>query len=213
MSDHDHDHPHDHGPFQPDEDYTGELAALEQALRELLIEKGYFSENDLRAQIEDMEGRRPENGARFVARFWSDPGFRERALADGKAAATELGIDTSTSPKIVVLENTPRLHHMVVCTLCSCYPRAILGYPPSWYKSREYRSRTVNEPRQVLAEFGMSLPDDVEVKVVDSTADCRFLVVPVRPPGTEGMSEEQLAALVTRDAMIGVAAALAPDAG
>jgi len=208
----DHPHEHDHGPFQPDEDYAGELGPLEQALRELLIEKGYFTADELRAQIEDMEGRRPENGARFVARFWSDPAFRELALADGKAAAEQLGIDVSVSPKIVVLENTPRLHHVVVCTLCSCYPRAILGYPPSWYKSREYRSRTVNEPRRVLAEFGTVVPDDVEVKVVDSTADCRFLVVPVRPAGTEGLSEEALARLVTRDAMIGVANALSPDA-
>ena len=202
-------HDHSHGPFQPD-DPPSALAPLEQALRELLIEKGVVSADDVRAAIEDMEGRSPADGARFVAKFWSDPQFRALALADGMAACTQLGIDVSVSNKIVILENTPKLHHVVVCTLCSCYPRAVLGRPPGWYKSREYRSRTVSEPRAVLKEFGTELPADVEIKVVDSTADCRFLVIPVRPKGTERLSEAQLAALVTRDSMIGVSVALQP---
>ena len=140
----------------------------------------------------------------MVARAWVDPGYKARLLADAKKAATELGIDSSNAPEVVALENTPRRHHLVVCTLCSCYPKAILGIPPAWYKSVEYRARAVKDPRGVLAEFGTPLAPDVEVRVVDSTADMRYLVLPMRPPGTEGWSEERLAALVTRDSMIGV---------
>lgn len=187
-----------------------ERELLESALRELLIEKGIFSAEDVEAQLKDMDGRTPKQGARLVARYWSDPGFRDRANADLKAAAQELGIDTYVAPDLVILENTPQLHHVVVCTLCSCYPRAINGPPPSWYKSHDYRARAVSDTRAVLAEFDTVLPDDVEIRVVDASADCRYLVVPLRPDGTEGMSEEELAELVTEESMIGVAQALKP---
>ena len=213
MSDHPHDHHSDHDPHAPVEEVEGppsEHVLLEIALRELLIEKGLFAAADVTRQIEKMDATTPEQGARLVAKFWTDPAYRQRALADGKAAAAELGIDMSVAPKLVILENTARLHHVVVCTLCSCYPRAVLGLPPAWYKSPAYRARTVKDSRGVLAEFGTSLPDDVEIRVVDSTADCRYLVVPVRPHGSEGMDEAALAGLVTRDTMIGVALAREP---
>jgi nitrile hydratase len=183
---------------------------LEQAIRELLIEKGVFSAADVTRQINDLDSITPAQGARFVAKFWSDPGFRDRALRNGKDAAQSIGIDMSVAPELVILENTPELHHVVVCTLCSCYPRAVLGLPPAWYKSVEYRSRTVADPRGVLEEFGTLLPPEVEIRVADSTAEVRYLVVPVRPQGTEGMSEGQLAELVSRDSMIGVSQALSP---
>jgi nitrile hydratase alpha subunit len=206
--DHDHGHPHDHGPFQPDlKEPSEEWEFLEIALRELLIEKGVITAREIEDKIEEWDGKVPENGAKVVARAWMDPAFKARLLADGNAAVAELGFDFP-GLKLVVLETTPTVHHMVVCTLCSCYPRALLGIPPLWYKSREYRARTVREPRAVLREFGTQLADSVEVRVVDSTADCRFLVLPQRPAGTDGWSEAQLAGLVTRDAMIGTALAL-----
>jgi nitrile hydratase len=209
--DHEHGHAHHHGPFQPDiREPSAEWEFIEIALRELLIEKGVLTAREIEDTIEEWDGKTPENGARIVARAWTDPAYKKRLLADGNAAARELGYDLP-GLKFVVLENTPKLHHMIVCTLCSCYPRAILGLPPLWYKSREYRSRAVREPRAVLREFGTELADNVDVRVVDSTADCRFLVLPRRPAGTKGWSEEQLAKLVTRDSMIGTALALEPD--
>lgn len=210
--DHDHDgHGHDHGPFQPDiREPKEEWELLEVAIRELLIDKGVVSAREIEDMIEEWDGKVPENGARVVARAWTDPAYKARLLADGNAGIGELGLSLP-GLKLVVLENTPSMHHMIVCTLCSCYPRAVLGLPPLWYKSRAYRTRTVREPRAVLAEFGTRLPDDVEVRVVDSTADCRYLVLPMRPAGTDGWNEAQLAALVTRDSMIGTATALKPD--
>lgn len=208
---HDH-HDHDHATtFQPDiPEPSAEWEFLEIALRELVIEKGIVTAREIEDTIEAWERKTPEQGARVVARAWVDPDFKRRLLEDGNAAVRELGF-TFDVVELVVVENTPDLHHMVVCTLCSCYPRPLLGIPPLWYKSREYRARTVREPRAVLSEFGTVLPDDVEVRVLDSTADCRFLVLPIRPAGTDGMSEDELAKLVTRDSMIGTAQALGPD--
>jgi nitrile hydratase alpha subunit len=211
----DHDDSHHHDPHAPIEDQgtpRPESQALERALRELLIEKGVFSAEDIRRQIELTESRTPALGAKVVARAWVDADFRRRLLADAKGAIQSfLGIDLNHTPELVVVANTDERHHVICCTLCSCYPRAVLGIPPAWYKSREYRSRLVAEPRAVLAEFGTSLPDGIEVRVVDSTADVRYMVLPRRPAGTEGLSEEALAALVTRDSMVGVSLALEPD--
>jgi nitrile hydratase alpha subunit len=205
---HDHAHPH---PGHGDHTAKG-WERREAAIRLLLIEKGILSAEDIRRKIEEWEQKTPALGARIVARSWVDPEFECRLLADGNAAAQELGID-ARGPKIVALKNTPRRHHLVVCTLCSCYPRALLGLPPAWYKAPAYRSRAVNDPRGVLAEFGTRLAGDVELRVVDSTADCRYLVLPQRPSGTEGWPEARLAGLVTRDSMIGVAPALSAEAG
>jgi nitrile hydratase len=198
-----HHHPH---PRQPDleEQPFDHYQLMAEAVGELLIAKGVFGADDLRRTIEAIDARSPADGARLVARAWLDPAFRTRVLADVNAAALELGIDAGTIP-IRALENTPRLHNVVVCTLCSCYPRGLLGLPPDWYKARAYRSRTIREPRAVLAEFGTHIPDDVEIRVHDSTADLRYLVLPLRPPGTDEMSEAELAALVTRDCLIGTA--------
>jgi nitrile hydratase len=198
---HDHDHGHDHLPDA--EERVSYYRTMETAVRELLIEKGIFTADDVRAAVEAMDARSPAQGARVVARAWSDPAYKQRLLANGSAACEEIGIEIAPV-KLVVVENTERLHNLVVCTLCSCYPRMLLGLPPDWYKSRNYRSRAVREPRAVLAEFGTPIPDDVEVRVHDSTADMRYLVLPRRPDGTEGMSEAELANLVGRDAMIGV---------
>ena len=201
---HDADPAHRHPP-RPDLEDTP-LAyhqVMQMAVVSLLIEKGVFGADDMRAQIERMDALTPARGARLVARAWVDDGFRERLLADAKAAAAELGIDLGPVP-ILVMENTPGTHNLVVCTLCSCYPRFLLGLPPDWYKSRSYRSRAVREPRRVLAEFGTELDPDARIRVHDSTADMRYMVLPMRPAGTEGMSEEALEALVTRDSLIGV---------
>lgn len=204
--DHDHDHGHDpHAPINEAHGVSEESALLERALRELLTDKGVFTADDLRRQIELTESRTPELGARVVARAWIDPAYKAQLLADAKPAIESLlKIDLNLTPELTVVENTPARHHVICCTLCSCYPRAVLGIPPAWYKSPEYRSRVVREPRAVLAEFGTRLPDDVEIRVVDSTADMRYIVLPARPPNTEHMSEEQLIELVTRDSMIGV---------
>ena len=197
---HDHDHDHDHDPIdQP------EVALRVQALESELVEKGVISREDVRQRIDWLVSRSPADGARLVARAWVDPAFKERLLADAREAALELGLDPGPSPIVVALENTDDVHHMVVCTLCSCYPKALLGPPPDWYKSFPYRSRAVSDPRGVLREFGVELDDDIELRVVDSTADIRYLVIPRRPAGTDGMDEDELAALVTRDSMIGVA--------
>jgi nitrile hydratase subunit alpha len=210
-----HDHPHEHGhvhpPARPDTDDTFTYyKAMEVAVRELLIEKGVISADDVRRAIEAMDARGPAQGARIVARAWADPAYKTRLLADPNAAIKELGIEPGVY-KLVVLENTPRVHNLVVCTLCSCYPRGVLGLPPDWYKSRAYRSRAVQEPRAVLREFGTEIPDTVAVRVHDSTADMRYLVLPEQPAGSDGMSESELAELVSRDSMIGVARARAPS--
>ncbi len=198
-----HDHDHDHDPISTDGESP--VATRVRALEELLVEKGVVDREEVRRGIDWLVSRTPADGARLVARAWVDPGFRERLLADAREAALEVGLDPGSSPVVVALENTDSVHHLVVCTLCSCYPRALLGPPPDWYKSLPYRSRAVSDPRGVLREFGVELGDDIEVRVVDSTADVRYLVIPRRPPGTDGLSEEELAALVTRDSMIGVA--------
>jgi nitrile hydratase len=198
---HDHDHPHE--PIGHDGEPAA--AARVRALEELLVEKGVVTRESVRQGVDWLVSRSPADGARLVARAWVDPGFKERLLADARAAADELELDVGPSPKVVAVENTDELHNMVVCTLCSCYPRALLGPPPAWYKSLPYRSRAVSEPRAVLAEFGVELDPGVELRVLDSTADVRYLVVPQRPEGTDGLDEAELAALVTRDSMIGVA--------
>ncbi len=208
MSDHDHDHDPITGADEP------AAAARVRSLEELLVEKGVIDRGDVRKRIDSLVSRTPADGARLVARAWVDPEFKERLLADARAAALELDLDPGPSPVVVAVENTEDLHHMVVCTLCSCYPRALLGLPPDWYKSLAYRSRAVSDPRGVLDEFGLELEEEVELRVLDSTADIRYLVIPRRPAETETMREDELAALVTRDSMIGVAepAAQAPVA-
>jgi len=177
---------------------------MEISLRELLVEKGVLTDADVNAAVEDMRTRGPEAGARVVAHAWVDAEFRRLLLENGTRACEAFGLDVPAL-KLVVVENTPQVHNVIVCTLCSCYPRMLLGLPPEWYKSRNYRSRVVHEPRAVLAEFGLRIADDVAIRVHDSTADMRYLVLPMRPEGTEGWSEAQLAAIVTRDCMIGVA--------
>ena len=177
---------------------------MEVSLRELLVEKGIVTEAQVAATVEDMRSRSPERGARVVAKAWLDAGFKSRLLDSGTRACEELGLDVPAL-KLVVVENTPEVHNVVVCTLCSCYPRMLLGIPPDWYKSRNYRSRTVREPRAVLAEFGLQLNEKIAIRVHDSTADMRYLVLPIRPASTEGWSEERLASVVSRDCMIGVA--------
>jgi nitrile hydratase subunit alpha len=210
--DHDHDHTQDHAhvhryPPRPDQDDTlTYYRAMEAAVRELLIDKGVLTAEDVRRQVENMDGRNAGRGAKMVARAWLDPAYKQRMLANGSEAAEEIGLDVGPL-KLVVVENTPTVHNVIVCTLCSCYPRMLLGLPPDWYKSRNYRSRVVREPRAVLAEFGTVIPEDVLIRVHDSTADMRYLVVPRRPKGTENWSEAELAMLVTRDSMIGVALA------
>ena len=208
---HEHDHGQDaHAPIME----KGELTYYEkrvQAIQALLIEKGVVTADEVRRAVEDMDSRTPAMGAKIVARAWVDPAFKAHLLADAKSAVAELGVDTGSLIRIVAVENTDTLHNVVVCTLCSCYPRAILGLPPDWYKSLNYRARVVKEPRAVLQEFGLDLDSHVEVRVYDSTADMRYLVIPARPAGTESLSEEDLAALVTRDSMIGVAKARTPN--
>jgi nitrile hydratase len=187
---------------------TGELgpAARAEALESLLVERGLVDPAIIDGFIKTYETSvGPMNGAKVVARAWVDPEYRARLLDEGTAAIAELGFKGPQSEHIVVLENTPAVHHVVVCTLCSCYPWPVLGLPPSWYKDPAYRSRVVREPRAVLAEFGLDLPDDVAVHVWDSSTEVRYMVLPERPPGTEGWSEERLASVVTRDAMVGVA--------
>ncbi|TMG89025.1 MAG: nitrile hydratase subunit alpha [Betaproteobacteria bacterium] len=209
---HDHDHTEDHAhvhryPPRPDQDDTlTYYRAMEAAVRELLIDKGVLTAEDVRRQVENMDGRNAGLGAKMVARAWIDPAYKQRMLANGSEAAEEIGLDVGPL-KLVVVENTPTVHNVIVCTLCSCYPRMLLGLPPDWYKSRNYRSRVVREPRAVLAEFGTVIPDDVLIRVHDSTADMRYLVAPRRPQGTENWGEAELARLVTRDSMIGVALA------
>lgn len=210
---HDHDHAHGHGhnhaPPQPDDKVHSYYQVLGIAIKELLIDKGVVTADEVRAAIERRDSITPANGAKVVAKAWVDPAYRKRLLEDGNKAIGELGFQMTTT-HLVAVENKPGLHNVIVCTLCSCYPRDLIGLPPSWYKSREYRARVVREPRAVLAEFGTILPNDTEIRVHDSTADMRYLVLPMRPAGTEGMTEDQLAQLVTRDSMVGVALAKEP---
>jgi nitrile hydratase len=195
---HDHEHDHEHGSE------LSEMDVRVRALESLLVEKGYVDPKAVDAIIETYETKvGPRNGARVVAKAWSDPAFRKWLLDDASAAIASLGYTGRQGEHMVALENSPKVHNMVVCTLCSCYPWAVLGLPPTWYKSAPYRSRAVIDPRGVLADFGVRLAEDVEVRVWDSTAEVRYLVLPQRPAGTEGLSQEQLAALVTRDSMIG----------
>jgi len=199
-------HHHDHGQEPP-----SATALRVKALESLLVEKGLVDPAALDAIIDYYENKvGPRNGVRVVARAWTDTAYKARLLADATAAIAELGYSGSQGEHMVAVENTPALHNIIVCTLCSCYPWAVLGLPPNWYKSAAYRSRVVIEPRAVLREFGLDLPDSVEVRVWDSTAEVRYLVLPERPAGTENMSEDQLAALVTRDAMVGTARVRVP---
>ena len=191
----------DQGTYQP---YTY-YQLMETSLRELLVQKGVVTDAQVDEVVAAMRGRQPERGAKVVARAWVDPAYKARLLANGTAACEELGLEIP-SLKLVVVENTPQMHNAIVCTLCSCYPRVLLGIPPDWYKSFGYRSRMVREPRVVLAEFGLKIADTVQIRVHDSTADMRYLVLPMQPPGTEGWEEARLADIVSRDAMIGVAA-------
>ena len=206
MSDHDHMHGHDHDKtFQPDEEASlGYYGVAEMAVRELLIEKGLFDADEFRKALEWHDHASPALGSEIVARAWIEPDFKAELLSTPAKVVADYGVNMGFT-ELYVVENTPNLHNVVVCTLCSCYPRPLLGIPPDWYKSRNYRARVVHDPRAVLAEFGTVLPDDVEVRVHDSTADLRYLVLPYRPVGTEGWTPEKLAALVTRDTMIGVA--------
>ena len=203
-----HDHHHAHEPISNGDEPRPAIRVRE--LEAFLVEKDVIRREDVRRGIDWLVSRTPADGAKLVARAWIDSQFKERLLADARAAALELGLDPSASPHVVAVENTEAVHHFVVCTLCSCYPRALLGPPPDWYKSLPYRSRAVSDPRGVLAEFGVELEDGVELRVLDSTADIRYLVIPRRPPGTEGMGEEELVSLVTRDSMIGVAHPVSP---
>ncbi len=210
---HDHDH-HGHGPDDPAHPHNAPLTDVQlrvRALESLLTEKGLVDPAALDALVDTYETQvGPRNGAQVVARAWTDPAFKQRLLDDATETLADLGFLGRQGEDMVVLENTASVHNVVVCTLCSCYPWPVLGLPPVWYKSAPYRSRVVNDPRGVLRDFGTELPDDVEVRVWDSTAELRYLVLPRRPEGTEGMTEEQLAELVTRDAMIGTAVVRAP---
>jgi nitrile hydratase alpha subunit len=198
-----HNHAHDHTPIV-DEEKPGYYEILVISVQELLIEKGLIAADDVRKQIELLDSRSPVLGQQLVVRAWTDPEFKKRLLENGNAAAEEMGITIYDNTAFTVLEDTPSLHHMIVCTLCSCYPRAVLGLPPDWYKSKQYRSRAVKEPRNVLAEFGTIIPDDIQIMINDSTASQRYMVLPLRPEGTENFSIDALEKLVTRDAMIGV---------
>ena len=184
---------------------SGASLALLEKLVAALSAKGHVSEAEIAERQAITDRASPEIGARMVARAWTDPDYYALLMRDGKAAAEAAGASMAGAPELGVLENTPKQHHLVVCTLCSCYPRALLGYPPGWYKSFAYRSRAVREPRAVLAEWGTQLADDVEIRVVDSTADYRWMVLPMRPAGTEGWSAEKLTSIITRDALVGVA--------
>jgi nitrile hydratase len=202
------DHAHDHT------DVPSEPALRVKALESLLVEKGLVDPAALDVLVDTYENRvGPRNGAQVVARAWVDPAYKQRLLEDGTAAIAELGFSGGQGEKLTVVENTPSVHNVIVCTLCSCYPWPVLGLPPTWYKSAAYRSRTVIDPRGVLRELGLDLPDDVEVRIWDSNAASRYMVLPERPQGTASMSEAELAMLVTRDAMIGVAKVTSPDVG
>ena len=212
--------PHDHHddlspsghPYRKDDDTPlSYWQSMEIAVRELLVEKQIATPEEINAQIDKMDARSPALGAAVVARAWSDPAFKSRLLKNGSAACREMGFDIGPM-HLIALENTDEVHNIVVCTLCSCYPRNLLGLPPDWYKSRAYRSRTVKEPRKVLSEFGVTLPNEMRIHVHDSTADMRYVVIPARPPNSENLDEVALAKLVSRDSMIGTGIAIAPNA-
>ena len=222
MHDHDHDHDdhddahghaHPHAPPQKDHDAgpAGTYEVLEEAIRSLLIEKGVLTGQEIAAQVDVMDSRSPALGAKVVARAWTDPAFKRRLLSDTRAALADIGIDIGTLAEFRTVENRPQVHNVIVCTLCSCYPKMLLGIPPAWYKSLAYRSRTVVDPRGVLAEFGVEVPTGAEVRVHDSTADLRYIVLPMRPKETKDWGEKELAKLVTRDSMIGTAIPAAPS--
>lgn len=200
-----HGHDHDaHAPAAGEEaGPPSEYEIMSRAMQELLEERGLITADEVRRRMERFDEELPYRGSRVIARAWVDPDFRKRLLADGKAACAEMGIELEAD-RLIAVENTPDVHNVIVCTLCSCYPRSLLGMPPTWYKSRNYRSRVVFEPRAVLKEFGTVLPEHVTVRVHDSNADMRYVVIPMRPEGTEGWSEEQLAAIATRDTLVGV---------
>lgn len=207
---HDHDHAHDHDDHQQpnpanehDDGPPGEYEIMSRAMQELLEQKGIITAEQVRKRMELFDEEFPYRGAQVVARAWVDAAFKQRLLADGRAACAEMGT-LLEAERLIAVENTPEVHNIIVCTLCSCYPRALLGMPPTWYKSRNYRSRVVFEPRSVLREFGTVLPDSVTVRVHDSNADMRYLVVPMRPAGTDNWSEERLAGLISRDMLVGV---------
>jgi len=201
---HDHDHGDEHAPVnEHDNGPPGEYEIMSRAMQELLEQKGVITAAQVTRRMELFDEEFPYHGAQVVARAWVDPAFKLRLLADGRAACAEMGAMLEAE-RLIAVENTPEVHNVIVCTLCSCYPRALLGMPPTWYKSRNYRSRVVFEPRAVLREFGTELPGSVTVRVHDSNADMRYLVVPMRPPGTQGWSEEKLAALLSRDMLVGV---------
>ncbi len=203
--DHDHDHDHHHGHGHEHPQSADDPAIRVEAIESLLVEAGLVTPDKIDALVDRYQHDiGPMNGARVVAKAWTDPAYRERLLDDATAAIAELGYGGAQGEKMVAVENSDEVHNLVVCTLCSCYPWPVLGLPPSWYKSHEYRSRAVREPRAVLAEFGTELSTDTEVKVWDSSAEIRYLVLPQRPEGTDGLSEDELAALVGRDSMIGV---------
>jgi nitrile hydratase subunit alpha len=202
---------HAHGHYHDHQAVPSDLALRVKALESLLVEKGLVDRAALDTLIDAYEHKiGPRNGARVVARAWTHPAYKQRLLTNAEAAIAELGYGGMQGEHMVVVENTPKVHNLIVCTLCSCYPWPVLGLPPVWYKSAPYRSRAVIDPRGVLREFGLELPPDVEVRVWDSTAELRYLVLPERPAGTEGLGEEQLATLVTRDAMVGVAKVAPP---
>lgn len=201
-------HHHDHDQtFQPDHDRgpATPYEVLEQALWTLFTEKGILTPEEISSRINEFDTRSPALGAKVVAKAWTDPAFKSKLLADTREALDEVGIDIGEVAEFKTVENTPEVHNVIVCTLCSCYPKGLLGFPPAWYKSNAYRSRTVRDPRTVLGEFGLDIPDIVEVRVHDSTADLRYIVLPMQPTGTEDWSEEQLARIVSRDSMIGTA--------
>ena len=207
MADHGHENGHSHGE---NSEYYSKRA---QAMQALLIEKGVCTLDDILTMADKIDSRSPEDGAKILAHAWVDPEYKKRLLANAEAAFLELGYDLpETSPKITVLENTDDVHNMAVCTLCSCFPRAIIGRPPAWYKELSYRSKVVVDPRGVLQEFGTVLDEAVQVRVIDSSADYRYLILPNRPAGTENMTEEELAKLITQESMIGVGLALSPEA-
>lgn len=208
----DHDHEHDHSrTFQPDHaEPTTDAARTGLALRELLIDAGHYTAIEEQAVIAAMQGASPENGAKIVAKAWLDPGYKARLLENGAAAIRELGFELEPY-EFTVFENTDTLHNVIVCTLCSCYPRSLLGMSPAWYKSKSYRARIVREPRAVLQEFGIHLTEQIDLRVHDSTAELRYMILPQRPPGTEDWSEEKLAGLITRDSLIGTQRYLATN--
>lgn len=208
---HDHAHADPHAPIgadtSSDPDY---FDVMVHALQELLVDKGLIGAGEVRAMLEVVDAAEPSRGAALIARAWTDPAFKQRLLANGSAAIEEFGIDNYDGTQLIVIEQTPEVHNLVVCTLCSCYPRPVLGLPPDWYKSRPYRARAVRDPRGLLREFGTDVPPEVAIRVHDSNANMRYLIMPMRPAGSESMSEAELATLITRDTMIGVTTAKLP---